>query len=294
MSSEQTALATGETTALVEVPDDRLRPTSKWADLAVSLGVYFGALIPASFIGFGAQMLVIGGAFAFAIMRRRAWFRTVTLQREIQLALASGNFDEAKRLGHRLVLQAPRRSFAHAVAVAWWGSIELGCGRPERAVEVMQRALATGRFRGRTGRLFEIWRLEASLALAHAVMGDLDAAEQQLASAEEKAGASARGGLFTVRTYVLARRGRLEELLRNFDSQWRDAEPHLSINGARGARMLEAFAVERTRGHDYRSTSGDRFDKAMDRAREGRPGVYAYMAVHWPELREFLDRHGLT
>lgn len=294
MSSEQTALAPTETAALVEVPDDRLRPTSRWADLAVSLGAYFGALIPASFIGFGAQMLVVGGAFAFAIMRRRAWFRTVTLQREIQLALASGNFDEAKQLGQRLVMQAPRRSFAHAVAVAWWGSIELGCGRPERAIEVMQRALATGRFRGRTGRMFEVWRLEASLALAHAVLGDLDAAETQLESAETKAGERARRGLFTIRTYVLARRGRFEEILSRFDSQWRDAEPHLSINGARGARMLEAFAVERTHGHEYRSLSGERFDKALERAREGRPGVYAYMAVHWPELREFLRRHRLA
>ena len=293
MSAEQTALSPTEAGALVEVPDSRLRPSPWWADAGTILGVYFALLVPASFIGFGAELAVVVGALVFAIHRRRAWFRSVALQREIQLALAGDDVAEAARLGRRLVTETPGRSLAHAVAVAWWGSIELRRGRPEQAVDVMQRALATGRFTGRTGRILEIWRLEAALALAQAVVGDLDAAHQQLQSADAKVSDRARGGLFTVRAYVLARRGETEQVVSLFDAQWRDAEPQLSISGARAARMLEAFALERTHGHEYRSDVGDRIDKAIERAREGRAGAYGYLAVRWPELAEFLARHRL-
>ena len=294
MSADQTALARTETTDLVEVPEANLQPSSRWVDLGVNLGVYFSALVPAMVIGSGAVFLVVGGALVFLFLRRRAWFRAVALQKQIQLALVSDHVAEAARLGQRLVETTPKRSLSHAVAVTFWGSIELRRGRPAQAIEAIERALATGRFTGRTGRVLEAWRLEASLSLAYAIVGDLDAAAKRLENAVAQVDDHARAGLFTVRAYLLARRGDVEELVALFDSQWRDAEPQLSISGARAARMLEAFALERTHGHEYRSSAGERIDKAIERAREARPGAFAYMAVHWPELQEFLGRHGLS
>jgi len=292
MGSEETALAEAESQA-IEALEPRLWPSSRWGDAGLNVAIYLALVIPATFVGLGAQLLVLAGAIAFAIHRRRAWYRSVALRRDIQLALASDDIGEATRLGRRLLEEMPGRSLAHTVAVAWWGGIELRRGRPEQAVEVMKRALGTGRFGGRTGRILEAWRLNASLSLAHAVLGDLDAAQSQLDAADAQVGDRARGGLFTVRAYLLARRGDAQEVVELFDAQWRSAEPQLSISGARAARMLEAFALEQTPGPEYRSGSGERLDKAIDRAREAPPGAYAYMAVHWPELRDFLERHGL-
>lgn len=294
MAEHDTALAPTEAGALVEVPDTRLHPTTRRNEVGTVIGVYFLCLIPTMVIGNGLQLVVLAGLFAYVIRRRRNWYRSIARQREVQRALAADDIATAARVGRQLLVSGSRLTLAHALGVALWGVIELRRGRPQEAVTLLERVLASGRFSGRAGRVMEAWRTVGALAYAHAIIGDLDAAQRRLAEADAALSDTARGALFTIRTYVMCRNEEHEAVIKLFDAQWRSAEPQLTVGGARTARLLEAFSLEHTTAGDYRSGVSERRDRALDRAREGSLGAYDYLAVHWPEFGDFLLRHRLT
>ncbi|MEM6994249.1 MAG: hypothetical protein AAF721_27285 [Myxococcota bacterium] len=294
MAESDTALATAESTELVTVPDERLSPTTRAQELVVMLGIYLGLLLPATFVGIGAQFLVLVGAMIYVIRRRRRWYRAVAQQRDIQIALNDGDVAQAERIGRALVMDGNRYSLAHACSVGAWGSIEVHRGNPQRAVEIMERVLATGRFTGRIGKVLEAWRYVAALAYAHAIAGDVEAAKRRLAEVDAVVEDNRRGMLLTIRAYIGCRAGEAESVVKLFDAQWRAAETQLTVGGARTARMIEAFALEQMQGDGYRSAITDRRQRALDRASEAPPGAFDYLAVCWPELQDFLARNGLA
>lgn len=294
MSSAQTALEPHEPGSPVQVPDQRLQPTSRGFELMLNLAAYFGIVLPAMLIGTGMGLLAVGIFLTvWAIRRRRQWFRSNTRLREVREALVADEIEQAARACRDLLTTMPRRGLAHAVAVGNWGVIELRRGRPREAIALLERMLATGRFRGRMGRLLEVGATTGTLALAHAVIGELDVARRRYEEACTQLGPGREDLLFHVRCYLECREGRFGEVVEDFDSRWRTAEPKLTVGSARMARLMEALALERVGGDEYRSTTGERFRRALDRAREARRGAYDYLMVEWEEGRGFLEQHAL-
>ncbi len=293
MADDSHALAAPADAELAVIPDARLRPTTRTQETLVVLGAYLGLVIPASFMGFGALTVVLVIAFSYVMNRRRRWFRSMARQRDIQIALNNGDVAQASSLGRSLVMQGHRYALAHVCSVATWGTIELHRGNPTRAVELLQRVMDSGRFSGRIGRALETWRYVAALAYAHAIAGDVEAAQARLAAVDAEIALNRRDMLLTIRVFIMCRAGQFEEVIALFDTHWRTAETQLTVGGARTARMLEAFALEHRTADGYRSDESDRMRRALDRAREARPGAYEYLAVAWPELADFLSRHQL-
>jgi len=296
MSARDTALDTSESTELVTVPDGRLRPTSRGRDIGLMLGGYVGLQFVSVLFGLSGSvgLAVILLTFAWIIRRRRVWFRSVSQQRDIQAALARDDVGEAARLGRSLLMHGPRFGLAHAVSVAVWGVIELRRSRPDQAIAALERALGCGRFVGRTGRVLESWRIIASLAYAYAIIDAVPRAQATLERADAELPQNRKGALLAIRVYVACRGNDPHEAIKLLDTQWRTAEPLLTVGGARTTRMLEAFALELAPDDEYRGDSRERQSRALDRAREAGPGAYDYLAVRWPELADFLARHALS
>ncbi|MEX1369419.1 MAG: hypothetical protein AB1Z98_40200 [Nannocystaceae bacterium] len=299
MSSTNSATATAirprDETSLVQVPEDHLRPTTRGQELMVSMSLYFAVVIPAMLFGSFTGMFAVGlFLMGWVFHRRRTWFRTNTRLRAIREALASDDLGHAARICQLLLADVPKRSLAHTIAVGNWGVIELRRGRPREAITLLERVLATGRFKGRIGTLLEIGNTTGTLALAHAIVGEVELSRRILAQAREQFGPGREGMLFMFESYLLAREGRWSELVGHFDSQWRAAEPKLGIGTARTARLLEAMALEHVGGDEYRSGVGDRQQRALERAREAPRGAFDYLMVEWDEGQDFLRRHQLS
>ena len=293
MSTQDAAIELATAPAMVTVPEAQLRPTTRGQEAAASLALYLAIVLPTMIIGHLSGMVaVVAFVTVWSFRRRRQWYRANTRLREVREALAADDVERAPRVCRELLVEIPRRSLGHAIAVGSWGVVELRRGRPREAIVMLERMLATGRFEGRVGTLLEVGTTTGTLALAHAIVGELDAARRMLAKARAQLGRGREDMLFTIECYLACREDRWAEVLERFDTRWREAEPKLTVGYARVARLLEALALEHLGGDEYRR-SPERFERALDRAREARRGVYDYLVVQWPEGRDFLQRHAL-
>src|SRR5262249_22927212 len=131
------------------------------------------------------------------------------------------------------------------------------------------------------------------LALDHALSGDLAAAENWVAAAEERTDELSTPSTAAMTAFahaVLAcRSGRAAEAARMLDDHWPDYEARLTGEMLRPLRIVRAFAIATA---DPRSIG--RAETVIAAARPVYRGEYAFLGTAWPEMANFLASHELS
>jgi hypothetical protein len=133
-----------------------------------------------------------------------------------------------------------------------------------------------------------------NLAFAHALAGQLEAAERWCAEARTRIAKNRDDRLEYASRLCLAeatvalRRGRVAEAGELLEKNWSTIREVLNANTVRAAEILRAF-VEVGGGVRQSNTSTER----LIRVEPVLPGEFAFLGVQWPEMDAFLAAHGL-
>jgi hypothetical protein len=271
-----------------------LVPTRRIRGLGAVLGIgmAIAGLAELAATGYGFVGWIAFFVVYMIAMRRRI-FVVVSEGREATAALDAGDVGRATQHAAKMVERAPWYGPYQLLAIATWGLVELRRGLPESAAAILRRVAEDSVTWGRIGRLMDMWWVGGAYALAEAVAGDVKIARRWVDRALADAPPSMRGTLLPTRVYILCRAGAWTDALDTVDGELRSAEAQLKPFALRQVRMLEAFAHEHA-GESYRADHADRSRRALEHAREANRGAFDHLAVRWPELRQFLQRHHLA
>jgi hypothetical protein len=262
--------------------------------LAVLLGIEL-VTIPLALAALNpmmAALLPVGLFLTWVFWLRRQTHEVLQACNQGADLLDRGRFDEAERILDDVLFG--RRVVTHLQPVAAYhrARLEMFRGNLDGARERLVAVLDSGWFR--PGRMLQALapQVQSMLALTAALQGDLEQAERSIA--EGKAGPSSLDRWWYLPDAVVAlRRNRAAEVIGRMDEQRDDIEATLSGRGLRQLQLLEAFALARLaeREDNYRGVhSGADVDALLHGLR---PGMFDFMAVSWPELREFMQARRL-
>jgi hypothetical protein len=127
------------------------------------------------------------------------------------------------------------------------------------------------------------------LALAHAMRGDLDAADAWVAESVRRAASPScvtRIHL-AAEAIVRLRRGGAADAVRLLDERWGEIERSTTADLVRAFRIVRALAA---------ATAGSpaQVPDLLAGARPFRPGEYAWMGAGWPEMARYLAANGFA
>jgi hypothetical protein len=126
------------------------------------------------------------------------------------------------------------------------------------------------------------------VALCHAVLGDLEAAEPSIAEARR----TSRTRVYGLRVdeiaeaIVLLRRGQPGGAERLLAERWSEIERSTDAVLFRGVRLVRALAAEKA--------GLPRDEALLAGARPFQRGEYLWLAVEWPEMSRFLEANGFA
>lgn len=133
----------------------------------------------------------------------------------------------------------------------------------------------------------------ADAALAHALAGELDQAEQWMAKADARDGESHLpgypGNKAFSRAVIDCRAGRPADAARLLDESWAEYEAALTGDATRSLRVVRAFAHASS---DVRNAGVA--ENVLAGMRPVYRGEFDYLGVAWPEMATFLAAHGLA
>jgi len=261
----------------------------------------FGALFVAlsslgSEIVWGAVFALYAAVFLRLRSRRRRIVRLLCDHDEGLALLAAGDLERAGALFEDLCQRARSMPPLHSLFLHHRGLVELLSGRHDRAKGMFLAVLTAGWLSTWTSTLANHHvRTLAALAMCEVLRGDLEAAIEWREQASSRTTPARRGSLLLVDALIAARRDSLERLVAVIDAGWERAENLLTASQLRVLRLLKAFALERTNRGRYRGSSSDaEIREALNGTRPFRAGEFDYLTPRWPELRDFLERHGFV
>jgi len=260
-----------------------------WVGTALfALGDFGSFSSPCLLVAIG--LLLVGLALPLAISRqrtRRALKGWLAKNEEALALLRAGRYDGAASIWDDLATKAKWAPAVHALLVHNLGVATLHMKRPKHALALMNNVIESGWFR--SGALSGVnTNLGIAHALAHAIVGDLDAAERVRTEAAAGLGESRRGATMLVDTVIGARRGTLGEP--PTQEALRLAEASLMPTHVRAIPILHAFAKTKGEG-SYRTAEEDA--PTADGGGLAR-GDLDFLAVEWPELAAYLEAQGLS
>ena len=188
-------------------------------------------------------------------------------------------FEQAARLSREVL------PLWHALSVHNVGVALLRAGEPERAVALIEVAWASGAMDALMLRR-QRDSLQAMRAVAYAVAGQLEEAEQALLSAQLHRSKVHPGRVMLAEGLVAARQESALAVT-ELGAQWEQAERDLSPIQRRALRLLLAFMVHRSGGPEAAITQWLGGLQPMP------AGCLDYLAVRWPELHEFMQARSL-
>jgi hypothetical protein len=226
----------------------------------------------------------IGGVAVWASALRRATQRFNAKSLGGLDRIARGDLDTAAQIFAELVAQT-RRPGLRAVALLNQSYVELRRGRVAEALNGFARVERTA---GQIGAL-----ASGHLAVACVIAGRLDETQRWIerATANLAKVPTARSLIGTIpfaRAALGCRRGNPAEVVRDLDEKWTRLDHSLAGELLRPLRAVRALALEAA-GGDARTLEGQLAVLA-----EGRPGDLVWMGAEWPEMRDFLAKHGLA
>jgi hypothetical protein len=177
----------------------------------------------------------------------------------------------------------------HALFLFFRAVAEREAGRYRGALAMLESVRRSGWF-SRGGYLGGYGdALHGQIAVAHAMLEQHDRAAESLAIAQREQTAAQRGTLLLLEVLVLARAGRYHDASTRITADLEHAEQLLPARRTRLVRVLQVFC-ECAAGGDYRraGVSPSLAEAVADRTTRASLDRWA---VHWPELRAFLDAH---
>lgn len=261
--------------------------------LAMPLVSRIGYLVPGvpPWVWLVAYVIVIGrGAHRVLVGP------TVRSSEDIQQAITmvrDGDM-EASRAHLDAALQRARGAMVAPLATML-GAVEIELGNVERGLAILESVRTSG-WNEREGQSQPRGLVYASMAAAHAELGDHDAAAAAMLQADADLGATGRGWLLADRLHVLARAGKWSDVVQHFAADLDAAEQLMPAWSIRSMRVLHALARSRLSldhvGGEYRAEANEEIATAL-----ADPRVRASMRrwiTRWPELRAFLASQGIT
>jgi hypothetical protein len=132
--------------------------------------------------------------------------------------------------------------------------------------------------------------IAGTLALVHALAGNLELAEEWLVESHRRYAGRITATPFPVlqsEVVVDLRRGRSSQVLRRLEGSWEEIEHSMKGETLRPVALLRAFAAAESGGLREAGT----LERTLARLRPVRPGEFRYLAVAWPALEVFLQMH---
>jgi len=130
------------------------------------------------------------------------------------------------------------------------------------------------------------------LALCHALLGDLVAAEKCIADAEVRASElsnpSFKAAKAFARAVVDCRAGRHVEAARMLEEGWPEFESMLTGDNLRPVRVVRAFAIAAN------PRNVGLAETVLGTSRSNYPGEFDFLGAAWPEMSTFLATHNLS
>lgn len=272
------------------LPPDAYHPRGRWSLAGRRFARYMPPLIAAgalwSFVGPGLLGTgAVATAYLFMVVdllrRRRLAFRLVRASDEAVALLHGGDVDGAARCLDALAAEARGVGFYHALVVFNRGVAFVRQSEPEKALRLFEAVARSGWFERYRVMGFD-GLLYTATASAHALLGDVPAAEQMLARAQARVGPASRGKVLPSEALVGLRRGEDRAVAARIDAEWSSAEGALPATQLRALRALQAFALARS-GADEAEVQ-----RALERARPVRAGELDHLGARWPALKDFL------
>lgn len=280
----------------------------------ISRRAWYGRRLPLAFVTglglFGVFFLLLGalggaatwwallalyGAVFVRLFSRRRRIRGLLRDHDEGLALlAAGELERAREVFEGLCRRGRSMPSLHSLFVYYRGVVALHRGQHEDARGMFLAVLDAGWLSSWASMLTTHHpRALLSLATCEVLRGDVDAAAAWRARAHAKMSPARRPGLLLIDALIGARRGDHGDVVRRIDAELARAENLLSASQLRALRLVKAFALERLAAGRYRDDARDQeIRQALDGSRPFRPGEFDYLATRWPELAEFLSRHG--
>ena len=265
---------------------------SRSLPLAVGLGLGIGLL--STWLTPAIVWLSLIGLFGWSITRRRRMYRFLRDNDDGVALLVAGELQGAGELFDRLCVRARRMPALHSLFVYNRGVTYLERGDPDRAVGLLSAVVHAG-WIGPRGALSVYYpNLLGRLAMAEALRGRLEEASAWRARSHAATSSAKQGSLLLVDAVVEARHEAFSSLAELVEDGWSRAENLLTTRQLRAVRVLQAFALEHSAAPEYRAHSREAdFRRALESARDAGRGEFDFLAVKWPQLRQFLDRHSL-
>jgi hypothetical protein len=241
-------------------------------------------------IGGGALSVVIA-VFAYLSWVSRSVRRYNDESAEALRLLSRSDLGAALKQFEALAARWKRPRSIRAVArhnVAW---ALLRSGELARAIDAYSEIERTGVVAGIGG----VWHnVACHLAIAHALSGDLDTAQQWLDEAVKRIGQGGdtrhlRGVAALGRAIIECRRGGGAGVARELERDWAEFESALTGEILRPLRLVRAFAV----AHDGGLRGQGTVEMLVVPLRGGPPGELAFLGQSWPEMKGFLTAHAL-
>ena len=291
-----------DASALVATNTEVNRPLPKLLEpRQVSLRA-FGAVIGVELLAFftwlATDLLVLpcailfAGLFAWTFIRRGNAHKTITANERARELLDLNRVDEAAALLDELLASRSTPANLKPLTAFLRGLVALVKGEHAEARSRLRAVLESGWLANRRTLQSLAPSVYATACLAATLDGDLEAAASWREQGQRSA-ASLDRHWFVADAFLLARRERWTELLPTLERNWDAIEGTVSGVGIRQLQLLEAYALTRIaeREDNYRGVhSGHEITALLHGVR---PGRFDYLAVNWPELREFMQAHGL-
>ncbi|MBL9027696.1 MAG: hypothetical protein JNL21_36235 [Myxococcales bacterium] len=249
---------------------------------------------PSRFGGWWLGLLPSGLVFAFAVY----FFRTYRQSIDFNLALEAGRramaerrFGDAARAFGEVAAAHEKQPLYSAAARSQTAGACLASGNLVEA-----RRLYTELERIRSLVFTSSVRLQAAiqLGMTNALLGDLETAAAWTEEArgrlrktkDDRLGAASL--LCVVDAVIALRRGRRADALKLLESNWLLLREVLSANQMRVVEVIRSFAEASAVLREHNAVSA-----RLVRIEPVQPGEFAYLGVAWPEMKTFLDAHGL-
>ncbi|MFT5992430.1 MAG: tetratricopeptide (TPR) repeat protein [Bradymonadia bacterium] len=257
-------------------------------------GVGFGAaaaLLGATSGVFGLVPLlaIYAGVTWWTVDRRRKAHDLVRMNDDAVALLNSGDVHRAAGIFEQLIASSRGVPAYHALFVYNRGVAFLRAGEFDRALSLFTAALSSGWLDNE--RMPFRPMIFSGMATAHALRGDIGAAQAWIRDAHAIISDAKRGALLPADVIAALRSGRPGDAIAMMDSGWASAEGVLSPVQLRALKLLRAFALEFGPANDVRDAE---IQRLIDSVHPHPAGAFQYVGAAWPEFQAFLRRAGLT
>ena len=131
------------------------------------------------------------------------------------------------------------------------------------------------------------------IALDHALLGDLAAAETWMATAEQRQAGltlpTVPGMKAFTRAVIDCRSARAADAARMLADGWAEYEGTLQGDTMRPLRVVRAFAIAQAGPREAGNA-----EVLLAASRPAYPREYEFLGTHWPDMASFLAAHGLA